>query len=947
MRHTMSSKRAFMLFVAVIVSFGAVFAASNGPEASLGSRPSRDPQVSRTSEPSGTLEFRTAHFTIVYEPECMSSAKLIADGCETEYEYLCSLFGVDPGLSIPVVVTSHRKVLNAYYTSYPSNRIVLYDTVADNDELSVFPETLLYVFRHELAHAFTMNIRSPFWQAVSSVFGDSVSVSPALYAYESLAEGVAVLSESLDGYGRLNDLRSMRIVRQAKIEGRFPSWIDIAGAMDVHPSSSLPYMFGGAFLSYLCDEYGRSAVYEVFEWFGRVNWLRDAAGVIEDCIGVPFEGLWQGFYDSIEVPSSFVEASFLTASLSGVPSVGGFAQRGRFRGLAVGGDGEVYLLDRASSGLYRISEHGYGDCRRLASISTYGQGLSVSSDGYAMVPYIANTSSCVKVFDHDGRQVRSFSFDDRDVRGGCFVEFHNPHNPKEGTASDGLDGKHVVLYTSKGQETFVELCDADGTMLYSIPLGKGSIASGFSAIGGGKVAFILTRQGRDFFAVLDVGASMEGMTLSIAEAPDSIRLTSMSCGVDGDGHRIVSFSWFPNAACLDGSSSVDDVPVFGGYGEFSPDTWTIRLSYANLLGGVGFPVRVGDEVIFSSSLYDGDLLSSVAVETLGLGDPTALEPLSFTVPCSYGDVESFMELSSPYSAVSNLGRGTLLPFGVYGPLSAARDMGLGLTWYSSDPTGAMAVTASGLYAGSGPSVWLDVSLHGGLLDVGGGFKAVVDRASKAVDSYVATVHAGLALEFEVGNERRVSIEDRFFADWNLPRCGDGSFEWSNSLSVLYSYAIGTGLGKTDVFGYAFGVGLDGFDPSATCLLVLPRLIPVRCEGRLAFNLPLRLEFGARYSVRARDVVLAGSAKATLLSYEIQRGVRVLGLYFKRVVLDARYSAAYAVVSQAFSHSLGLQAFVELSPVLGLYATQLSVDLGAKLSFDLKGGLSASLLFSLK
>ena len=113
-----------------------------------------------------------------------------------------------------------------------------------------------------------MNIRSGFWQFVSTVFGDVVSVSPALYAYDSLVEGVAVLSESTDGYGRLNDLRSTRVLRQAKLEGRFPSWMDIAGAMDVYPSSNLPYIFGGAFLGYLYSQYGVDVVGEVFRRFG-------------------------------------------------------------------------------------------------------------------------------------------------------------------------------------------------------------------------------------------------------------------------------------------------------------------------------------------------------------------------------------------------------------------------------------------------------------------------------------------------------------------------------------------------------------------------------------------------------------------------------------------------------------------------------------------------------
>ena len=99
----------------------------------------------------------------------------------------------------------------------------MFDTVADIGQLSNYPQTILYIFRHELTHAFQFNIRGPFMKAMASVFGDFLSLSPILYMYPSLSEGGAVLSESVDGYGRLNDSYAMQIVKQAKIEGLFPT----------------------------------------------------------------------------------------------------------------------------------------------------------------------------------------------------------------------------------------------------------------------------------------------------------------------------------------------------------------------------------------------------------------------------------------------------------------------------------------------------------------------------------------------------------------------------------------------------------------------------------------------------------------------------------------------------------------------------------------------------
>lgn len=924
----MASKRVMVLFFVLLLAFGAVFA-STAPTSS---------SHADSAGGSGLLEVSTLHFKIVYEPECAATAKMIADGCEDEYLRLCSFFGVDPDIVIPVYVTSSYKVLNAYYTPYPSNRIVMFDTVADNDGLAVFPDTIRYIFRHELTHAFTMNIRSGFWQFVSNVFGDGVSVSPALYAYDSLVEGVAVLSESTDGYGRLNDLRFTRMLRQAKLEGRFPSWIDIAGAMDVYPSSNLPYVFGGVFLGYLYSQYGADVVGEIFRRFGHVNWFKSTATVIEDCVGVPFEDLWNGFYDSIEVPTSFVQASYVDA----------FDSRSMIEGLAVGSNGKSYVMDRASSGVYELeaafdseegceegSEEGEGVsiCRRLFSVSTYGQGLGVSSRGEIMVPCVSKGSSCVKVYDCDGNVLRSYAFDDRDVRGGCFAEL--------GSSS------YVLLYTAKGQETSIELCNEEGEVLSSIALASGSTASGFTCLEDGRVVFILTNGGVDGIAVLDISKSSEtlGMSLSMVQLPAGIRLASMSRGFDETGSGVVSFCWFPSASNLEGGIDLNDIPILGGYGEFSLDSLSIRLSYENMSGGINNPVRLGGTVLFSSALYDGDRLCIVSVDELHLSESIGMEPFE-VISTQTLDIAAFIEGSKPYDPVLNLKRGVLMPFGVYGPLSNVGDVGLGLTWYASDPTSTVAITASGAYSPNGPFVWTDVSWKG-LVDVGVGAKSIIDCQSRAVDAYMFTFHAGASLNFDFGNERSVSIADSFFANWLRFVDGAWTHGHSNTLSLAYSYGISTGLGKTDVFGYAFGFGLSGLDPSLSAVLVVPRLLPIRCDGAFSYNLPLRIECGVGYSFGIDDIALVGSAKVTLLSYEIQRGVRLLGLYFRRAVLDAKYNASYQVFAKDFGHSMELQAFVELSPVLGQYLTGVGFEIGAKLSWNFVDPLRVEFAFSLK
>ena len=148
----MVCKKGIAVFFLFIIGIGAIFA-------------------------SNLMEVETSHFTIIYDESSKESAALIASECEDTYEDLCSLFKVDPDLHLPVILTTQTKVLNAYFTTSPSSHIVLYDVVASKGSLTSFSETLTSIFKHELTHAFTMNLRSSFWQVLANIFGDSVNPS--------------------------------------------------------------------------------------------------------------------------------------------------------------------------------------------------------------------------------------------------------------------------------------------------------------------------------------------------------------------------------------------------------------------------------------------------------------------------------------------------------------------------------------------------------------------------------------------------------------------------------------------------------------------------------------------------------------------------------------------------------------------------------------------------
>ena len=78
------------------------------------------------------------------------------------YRELHDTYNLIHDFRMPVTITSSQDMFNAYFTQMPYNHIVLFDTQSPAS-MAVFEEDLLMVFRHELTHAITINIKTPFF----------------------------------------------------------------------------------------------------------------------------------------------------------------------------------------------------------------------------------------------------------------------------------------------------------------------------------------------------------------------------------------------------------------------------------------------------------------------------------------------------------------------------------------------------------------------------------------------------------------------------------------------------------------------------------------------------------------------------------------------------------------------------------------------------------------
>ncbi len=242
---------------------------------------------------------KTTYFDLIYPADSRKSAALLFENADRMYEELAQKYGMKHLVRLPVVISPAQDELNAYYSSAPFSHIVIYDTPAD-ENMILFTDQFINIFRHELVHFVTYNLHNDFWYGLEKALGDAYN--PAIItATMGFAEGAAVATESDFGEGRINSDFHKQIVRQAKIEGKFPKYSEIQGSRDGYSTGNYSYYFGGAFCDYLQKKYGIEKFAEF--WYRCANFKTlFYFACFKRVYGISIKAAWKDFYDSIEIP---------------------------------------------------------------------------------------------------------------------------------------------------------------------------------------------------------------------------------------------------------------------------------------------------------------------------------------------------------------------------------------------------------------------------------------------------------------------------------------------------------------------------------------------------------------------------------------------------------------------------------------------------------------------
>lgn len=831
------------------------------------------------------LVYSTEHFDIIYSEQSAPTAMKIASSCEDAYERIEADLGVDLDLSIPVVVTPAQSSLNAYYSPMPYPRIVVYDTVAYNDQLACLENGIEDVFFHELAHAVSLNIRTPFWQSVSDFAGAWINPARLLYINQSFVEGLAVAFESRSGGGRLNDPYSMQILTQGKIEGASLGWLDISGERDIKPAGNLPYLWGGAFADYLIETYGMEKYAGLARNAGKIEF-----GLIgrkfRKVYSMSIEDAFSAFIDSIPVPSDVRE---IGSPVYSSRSINGITESGGRLFVADSGTQSLSAIDIAS--LKRAGRSGF---------SSEEMNVCFSSDGMLRAQsFLDEGTVFTRVERTDGKFSESTAF--QGLRRPCIIGDDN-HYFIAGVENDGaLETVSIYEFSSV-------------KLVRSLDVPSGMNVMEICDIGTSKAAILVT-DGKTW-RVFEY--SVPDDELWELQIPEGIQIRSMRVS----GSSICISCYGPDS-------------LLSGYGriDLNDGGASLRVSGLAVSGGVGCPVLSDGKVFFIGRFFEEDKVMVADESELELGEPVMIAVLSSDgLDADRPDASEFVAASEEYRMSSFLGRGSLLPYSPYGVSM------LGPVWYWRDPTESRSFSAGagydiafsvlGISASFNDSSLYPVSFDSGL-QAGYSFKSrKADISADAKVSWTAVLSRTIGLDLDLSDTLSVKYRNDALLFQNSIEASLHSFKRSGKSSFEIR-----GFKLDAKFIWLNQGAANAVDVYLSALAGIPHLIPAENPSRWVFNLPMTLEAG--FDVRASQMTY--EASAVVFGYEIQKAVPWLSTYFSRAYVIASGQYSYNIKAKSSGVLAEVMAHLEFAPVLGVDIQHLGTGVKAGYRYSTEKG----------
>ena len=854
---------------------------------------------------------KTEYFDIIYPETSKESAAELVLHADDIYREICADYGINPSIRMPVTITGSTDAYNAYFTTFTYNHIVLFDTTP-GENMNVFESTICDTFRHELTHALTINMKNPFWSFMSKVFGDIMIPGDYLNMTMAIKEGAAVAEESTGGYGRLNNPYYMHTVRQAKIQGTFPSQADIMGSRDIYPGGSMAYGFGGPFTKWLQDKYGMEKYAEF--WHAGINCEALTYQLaFRKIYGQSINTAWDEFYESLYVPENVIHAEDVE-SIQQVPytSANGYL----YSSLATGKDKIAWLEERtATVWIFRTDENGkLGKPKKFLTKQNINS-ISLSRDGryLALSFYTQNAAevdSRIMVYDTENKshvQLKEKSLKKpfiMQIDEGSFLCAVKNQGQTESLV------KYRIIEKPSGKSGRIK--DVQEISRNDFPSGE-CIYSPVD-FGNGQFACICKKDGATLIRFYDDEMNFREIDLS----GTGIFMQGLSATDDST----LVFSWARD----------DTLPRLGLLVTDEDGNAVLELSDSDVSGGVYGPVAFNGKYFYSGNFVDRTRLFMQDQDEVGLTQTTVkLEPFRAQESESEQSISKADEILSDAEKWNTVFYGK----GIFAPLSFIQEyrqtgetdeiIFLGGTWITSNPW-----DGNHFALGGGFTPW--GKQKGGFMALirGGGDSSlftyqIIPSVLLNDDGFLqATVSTSISSRISLNNFFYLLAQDDsliFLGHQETDRNGnyinaygmqeqisgntDPSFYLSfyNSFTVQLSTMRTMGTGRYNTGGFFLQLNYDIYssnfiDNSEGIIkgtfeqnlypgisFALPRLLPFECSNRITYNLPVKV---TSYLAPTDSIVLAASISSVLFSAEIQKGLTFFPLFFNTFTLRGEY-----------------------------------------------------------
>ena len=379
------------------------------------------PALAKTDPSLSWMTLTSPHFLVHYHQGEEAIAKRVVVLAEDIHTQLVPRMKSQPHDRTNIVLVDALDDANGWATPLPYNLMTLYITQPFGESLfgaSSYDDWLRLLITHEYTHIVQLDMTNGPARVLRNIFGNLYF--PNMFQPMWMIEGLAVYEETeLTGGGRNRSPASDMVLRMAVLENDFPPISHAASFTEKWPNGQVPYLFGGSFVSYIANKYGREKVADLsLENSGRW-WPFLVSSTAYRVLETDYAVLWEEWKAELtsryEADKQRVLARGLSESRALTPN--GFNKGGYLTvAPAISPDGKqvVYAIRNADEhpAIHLMNMDGSNN-RKIVDNNTSSESIAWGPDGkgfyYTKIEQVRNANLYNDIYYYDlerGKEVR-------------------------------------------------------------------------------------------------------------------------------------------------------------------------------------------------------------------------------------------------------------------------------------------------------------------------------------------------------------------------------------------------------------------------------------------------------------------------------------------------------------------------------------------------------------